>query len=229
MVKAMILAAGRGNRLRPLTDQTPKPLLPLDGKPLIVYHLEKLAKAGVKEVVINTAWLPEAFPQTLGEGEGFGLKIHYSPEPEGGLETAGGVINALPMLGEEPFLLINGDVFSEIDYASWVRKTANFKSENRLAHLCLVPTPDFKQQGDFGLESASSQVIAQGEWTFAGISIVSPRLFAGMETGFIPLAPILRKAMDQQLVSGEIYDGYWSDIGTLQRLQEAQIYLQASS
>ena len=222
-VKAMILAAGRGNRLRPLTDRTPKPLLPLAGKPLIVYHLEKLAKAGVQEVVINTAWLPEQFPETLGNGEQFGLKIIYSPEPEGGLETAGGIIQALPSLGDAPFLLINGDVFTDMDFLPLIEKAPNLPAD-KLAHLCLVPTPEFKTNGDFGLDNSTVQV--QGEWTFSGVSILHPKLFAEMRPGFLPLAPILRQAMQNRQVTGEVYHGYWSDIGTLERLQAAEASLQ---
>lgn len=223
-VKAMILAAGRGNRLRPLTDCTPKPLLPLAGKPLIVYHLEKLAKAGVQEVVINTAWLPEQFPQTLGDGQQFGLNITYSSEPEGGLETAGGIIQALPALGGAPFLVINGDVFTDMEFAPLIEKAQSLPA-GKLAHLCLVPTPEFKPNGDFGLENSNVQV--QGEWTFAGVSVLHPKLFKGMISGFRPLAPILRQAMAHHQVSGELYTGYWSDIGTLERLQAAEEYLRS--
>lgn len=215
--KAMILAAGRGNRLRPLTDKTPKPLIELAGKPLIEYHLEKLAEAGVNEVVINTAWLGEQFSEKLGSGAQFGLKIEYSPEPEGGLETAGGIINALPLLGEQPFLVVNGDVYSSMDYQHFT----NLQLKKDLAHLCLVKTPSFKTHGDFGL-SPAGKVLEKGEWTFSGISVLSPKLFAGLSVDFLPLAPILREAMQQQKVSGEIYEGAWSDIGTLERLQQAE-------
>lgn len=225
--KAMILAAGRGKRLQPLTDTTPKPLLPLNGKPLVEYHLEKLAQAGFKEVVINTAWLAQQFPDTLAKGERFGLEIHYSQECAGGLETAGGIINALPLLGEAPFLLINGDVFSEIDYQFWFDKAVQMRQQSaRLGHLCLVPTPSFKPAGDFGLDSQHS-VAAHGEWTFAGVSVLSPQLFAGRAPEFLPLAPILREAMAAQQITGEVFEGYWSDIGTLERLQAAQAYLQS--
>lgn len=215
--KAMILAAGRGNRLRPLTDKIPKPLIELAGKPLIEYHLEKLANAGIEEVVINTAWLSEQFPEKLGAGERFGLQIHYSPEPEGGLETAGGIINALPVLGEHPFLVVNGDVYSSMDYQPFTQ----MKLEQHLAHLCLVDTPSFKTQGDFGL-SPAGKVLPKGDWTFSGVSVLTPELFAGLSVEFLPLAPILRSAMQQQKISGEIFEGDWSDIGTLERLQEAE-------
>lgn len=216
---AMILAAGQGKRLRPLTERTPKPLIELAGKPLIVYHLEKLAQAGVQQVVINTAWLGAQFPEILGNGERFGLRIHYSPEPEGGLETAGGIINALPLLGEEPFLLINGDVYSDMDYATMLK---NFSSlaDNDLAHLWLVPTPNFKEIGDFGLQQ--KRVLEYGEWTFSGVSILHPKLFLSRPVEFVALAPILREAMTNNQVSGEVFCGFWSDIGTPQRLAEVQ-------
>ena len=227
MPRAMILAAGRGKRLRPLTDKTPKPLVKLNGKPLIVYHLEKLAKAGVQEVVINTAWLPEQFPENLGDGSQFGLKIFYSEEPEGGLETAGGVVNALPILGDKPFVLVNSDIYSELDYADWVRK-AQQMPERCLAHLCLVPVPDFKDTGDFDLDlhADSPDMLAIGNhWTFSGVSVCSPKLFSGLTPDFIPLAPILREAALRQRISGEVFTGFWSDIGTQQRLQDAENYV----
>jgi len=221
---AMILAAGRGKRLRPLTDQCPKPLIALDGKPLIEYHLEKLAQAGIEQVVINCAWLCEQFEPALGDGSRWGLSIHYSYEPEGGLETAGGIIQALPHLGQTPFIVVNGDVFSELDYHELV-DCAQQLSANKLGHLWLVPTPEFKAQGDFGLLEHCVQ--EQGEWTFAGMSVLRPELFAGQAVGFTPLAPILREAMAQQALLGSVYTGYWSDIGTIERLQTAQAYLDA--
>ena len=216
-MKAMILAAGRGERLRPLTDTCPKPLLPLNGKPLIVYHLEKLAQAGVQDVVINYAWLGEQFEKTLGRGEGFGLNIHYSPEPEGGLETAGGIVQALPLLDSEPFILINGDVFSHYDFSLLSGKL----KPDFLAHLVLVPTPEFKANGDFGLQPPGL-VVAQGDWTFSGISVIDPKLLINYPVGRLALAPILREAMNRQLVSGETYAGLWSDIGTQARLSATE-------
>ncbi|WP_028486129.1 N-acetylmuramate alpha-1-phosphate uridylyltransferase MurU [Thiomicrorhabdus chilensis] len=219
-VKAMILAAGRGNRLRPLTDTLPKPLVPLCGKPLIEYHIEKLVAAGVSDIIINHAWLGQQIEQTLGNGERWGVTIHYSPEPEGGLETAGGIINALPLLGSEPFVVINGDVFTEFDFGELIEQACSF-SENQLAHLVLVPSPLFNAKGDFGLNSAGL-VESQGQYTFAGLSLLHPDLFKGMNVDFIKLAPLLREAMLKQQVSGALYSGLWSDIGTLQRLQETE-------
>jgi len=228
-IKAMILAAGRGNRLRPITDTTPKPLVPLCGKPLIEYHIEKLAQLGVKEVVINHAWLGDKIEQTLGDGSRWGLKIIYSAEPEGGLETAGGIINALPLLEEAPFILINGDVYCEQSFAVLLDQAKKIQSEwqtddpqARLGHLLLVPSPEHNQKGDFGL-SATQQVIAEGEYTFAGLSVLSPALFKGMQVDFIRLAPILRQAMQEGRISGELEQGLWSDIGTIERLQATEL------
>ena len=227
----MILAAGRGKRLRPLTDQIPKPLVPLCGKPLIEYHLEKLAQAGVKEVVINHAWLGSKIEQTLGDGSRWDLKIHYSAEPEGGLETAGGIINALPLLGDAPFLVVNGDVFCEMDFndlVSIAKVLAKTDLENNddvfLGHLVLVPSPEHNPTGDFGLDN-ENQVLSEGEFTFAGLSVLSPKLFADMDVDFIPLAPILRQAMQKGKISGQLEKSFWSDIGTLERLEQTEALL----
>ncbi|WP_178861339.1 N-acetylmuramate alpha-1-phosphate uridylyltransferase MurU [Thiomicrorhabdus cannonii] len=241
-VKAMILAAGRGNRLRPLTDSLPKPLVPLCGKPLIEYHIEKLVAAGVQEIVINHAWLGEQIEQTLGNGERWGITIHYSPEPAGGLETAGGIINALPLLGDAPFLVINGDVYCEFDFAELIQQAGSLQN-GRLAHLVLVPSPEFNAKGDFGLvqdgahdlpqnpaqTNSTGRVLAEGQYTFAGLSVLHPGLFKNMQAGFIKLAPILRDAMQTGKVSGQLYEGLWSDIGTLERLTTMQAQLCAES
>lgn len=232
-IKAMILAAGRGKRLRPITDTTPKPLVPLCGKPLIEYHIEKLAKAGVCEIVINHAWLGEKIEQQLGDGSRWNVRLYYSPEPEGGLETAGGIINALPLLGDQPFLVLNGDVYCEMEFDSLVNiarglilnhdnaKANNTKKNQSLGHLVLVPSPEHNLKGDFGLNE-KHLVESQGEFTFAGLSVLSPKLFEGMSVDFIPLAPILRKAMQKGLLSGEVQYGLWSDVGTLERLQQTE-------
>ncbi|UQB43491.1 nucleotidyltransferase family protein [Thiomicrospira microaerophila] len=211
----MILSAGRGERLRPLTDTTPKPLLPINGKPMIVFHLEKLAEAGVKEVVINHAWLGEQFQEALGNGEKWGLKIHYSAEPDGGLETAGGIIQALPLLGDQAFWLVNGDVFTDFDFSNLPRKLP----KPLQAHCVLVPTPCYKAQGDFGLNQAGL-VLPQGEWTFSGMSVFHPQFFSGLRAERLALAPLLREAMRLQQVSGQIYRGDWSDVGTPERLAQ---------
>jgi len=221
-VKAMILAAGRGNRLRPLTDTIPKPLVPFCGKPLIEYHLEKLAEIGVKEVVINHAWLGHKIETTLGSGERWNLKIHYSAEPEGGLETAGGIINALPLLGDEPFLLINGDVYTDMDFQPLLEQAQMMQGQaSSQAFLMLVPSPEHNTKGDFGLID-NALVTEQGEHTFAGISVLSPELFTDRAVDFIPLAPILRETMQRQQATGALFNGFWSDIGTLERLHQTE-------
>jgi MurNAc alpha-1-phosphate uridylyltransferase len=220
-IKAMILAAGRGNRLRPLTDTIPKPLISVCGKPLIEYHIEKLAVIGVKDIVINHAWLGEVLEASLGNGERWGVNIDYSPEPEGGLETAGGILHALPLLGEAPFLVLNGDVYCDFSFDSLLQTAQQMQTTDtsRLAHLVLVASPSHNQTGDFGLNERQ-KVIAQGELTFSGLSVLSPALFRGEKAGVKKLAPILRQAMEKQRVTGEIYQGIWSDVGTAERLAE---------
>lgn len=217
----MILAAGRGERMRPLTDVTPKPLLPVAGKPLIVWHLEKLASAGIQEVVINLAWLGEKIPAMLGSGDRWGLSIHYSNEVALGLETGGGICKALPILGEEPFLLVNGDVFSAHDLRPLVERGL---AGDCLAHLLLVDNPAHHPQGDFTLLETGA-VQNKAGLTFAGISVLSPRLFEGMPVAPFPLAPRLRQAMDRGLVTGEKHQGLWVDVGTVERLQWLNNYL----
>jgi MurNAc alpha-1-phosphate uridylyltransferase len=222
-MKVMILAAGRGERMRPLTDFTPKPLLPAGGKPLIVWHLERLARAGFREVVINHAHLGAQLEGALGDGSRWGLSIAYSPEPEGALETAGGIANALPLLGlEEPFLVINGDIWCDWD----VSQAANVLNSGNLAHLVLVPNPPHHPQGDFALRGrdvtadAASGGGAQS-YTFSGIGVYRPQIFAGIRRGqAAKLAPLLRAAMVERLVSGELHAGRWIDVGTPQRLAE---------
>ncbi|MBN2647459.1 MAG: nucleotidyltransferase family protein [Thiotrichales bacterium] len=218
----MILAAGRGERLRPLTDDLPKPLVCLCGTPLIEYHLQKLAEVGVRQVVINHAWLGEKLVQSLGNGQRWGIEIAYSAEPPGGLETAGGIVQALPLLGAEPFLLLNGDVYCDLDFAELIEQAQRLRASyvQTLGHLILVPTPVFKTQGDFALQDG--HCLPQGDLTFAGISVLHPRLFAGIAPGTYPLAPVLRAAMQQQALSGALYQGFWSDIGTLARLEQTQ-------
>jgi MurNAc alpha-1-phosphate uridylyltransferase len=210
----MILAAGRGVRLRPLTDTTPKPLLAVGGKPLIVWHLEKLARAGYAEAVINHAHLGAMIESELGDGSRFGLAIHYSPEREA-LETAGGIAAALPLLGSEPFLVINADVYSDFDFAA----LDAFPLGDRLAHLVLVDNPAQHPRGDFALEGGCVRESGEPMLTFSGMGIYAPRLFGGMPSGAkAPLAPLLRKAIGANRVSGEHYRGRWHDIGSVERL-----------
>ena len=212
-MKAMILAAGLGTRMRPLTDHTPKPLLKVGGKPLIVWHLEKLAHYGFKEVVINIAHLGYQIPEALGDGSMWGLKITYSDEQEeGGLESAGGVVKALPHLQDSnPFLVVNGDIWTEYRFDAEKRL-----QEGVLAHLILVPNPAHNPKGDFALHKG--RVINQPQYTFSGIGYYAPKLFEQVPYGKSALAPLLRKTMKEGKVTGELYEGAWHDIGTPERL-----------
>ena len=216
-MKAMILAAGMGNRMRPLTLHTPKPLLEVGGKPLIVWHIEKLQKIGVQEIVINTAWLGEKLAEALGDGSQFGVKILWSHEGEG-LETAGGIIKALPLLGNEPFILVNGDVWTTMDFAPLL----NVQLENDLAHLVLVENPVQHPQGDFTLAANKAYTFEQarsGEnLTYSGVAVMHPQMFVGLESGKRPLAPLLKQAMQQEKVSAQKLQGVWVDVGTPERL-----------
>ncbi len=222
-MKAMILAAGRGERMRPLTDRTPKPLLPVAGRPLIVWHVERLATAGFRDLVINHAHLGEQIEALLGDGDAWGLRIRYSPEPPGALETAGGIANALPLLGAEmPFLVINGDIFCDWNPA---RAAAALRPHD-LAHLVLVPNPPQHPDGDFSLlepEVGADHTAFGGAGamhTFAGIGVYRPALFAALSRGRpAKLAPLLRTAMAEGKVSGEVHRGRWVDVGTPQRLE----------
>lgn len=214
-MKAMILAAGRGERMRPLTDHTPKPLLSVGGKPLIVWHLERLAQAGFRDIVINHAYLGERIEAALGDGSRFGVAIRYSPEGEA-LETAGGIVNALPLLGDAPFLVVNGDVFCEYEFCQLVRQPM----DGVVAHLVLVDNPPQHVQGDFVLEQG--RLIEEGtdRLTFSGIGVYRPELFAGIVRGSkTKLAPLLYAEIRNQRVTAEHYGGRWVDVGTPERLQ----------
>ena len=212
-MRAMILAAGRGERLRPLTDTTPKPLLDINGKTLIEYHLERLANTGFREIVINLAHQGDMIRDTLGNGSNWGLNIHYSQEPTGALDTGGGIQQALGLLGESPFAVLNGDVFSQYPLA----RLRAIKCDQ--AHLVLVPNPKHNPNGDFSL--SAGYVSEQGEprLTFSGISVYNPRFFAGVSNGRYSVVPMLLAAMNTQQVTGEIYRGVWHDVGTLERLE----------
>jgi MurNAc alpha-1-phosphate uridylyltransferase len=212
-MKAMILAAGRGERMRPLTDNTPKPLLEAGGKRLIEYHLQGLAQAGFRDIVINHAHLGEQIEQALGDGSRYGVRIRYSAE-ERALETGGGIFRALPLLGESPFLVINGDIWC--DYP--LQRLRVCRPER--AHLVLVDNPPQHPGGDFVLERGKVHDGKGARLTFSGIGVYHPRLFAGCEPGAFPLAPLLRRAMGEDAVSGEHYRGRWFDIGTPERLRQ---------
>ena len=224
-MKAMILAAGRGVRMRPLTDTTPKSLLAAGGKPLIVWQLEKLARAGIAEVVINHAHLGHLIEAALGDGSRFGVSIRYSRELEA-LETAGGIALALPLLGADPFMVINADIYTDYDFSVLAR--ADLQVE--LAHLVLVDNPPQHPRGDFALEAGRVHESGKRLLTFSGIGVYAPRLFSGIPPNAkVPLAPILRKAMAAERVSGEHYRGRWHDIGTAERLQALDAQLRGGA
>ena len=235
-MKVMILAAGLGKRMLPLTAHTPKPLLEVAGKPLIVHHLEKLQRAGYREVVMNIGHLGEQISSLLGNGQQFGLTIEYSRE-ETLLETAGGIIKALPILGDGSFLVLNADVWCDLP----LEKVS--KSSDCLAHLYLVENPAHHPEGDFFIDSTrpvsacehflvldkpSDRVLQEGElraYTYSGISILEPALFAEYEPGVRALAPVLRRAMTRSVVSASLYQGRWQDVGTPQRLKQLNALL----
>ncbi|MBB1268681.1 N-acetylmuramate alpha-1-phosphate uridylyltransferase MurU [Shewanella sp. SR44-3] len=233
-MKAMILAAGRGERLRPLTDTVPKPLVCVAGKPLIIYHLEKLAAIGVSEVVINHAWLGQKLIDTLGSGQRWGLTIHYSEEVQA-LETAGGIKKALPLLGDGPFLVINGDVFIE-SLPTLPELNAISPANHCLAHLWLVKNPSQHPNGDFGFlpQDDEQTILTQGllrddsllKFTFSGIGLYHPQLFADIAEGAVPLGPLLREKMALGQVTGQLHDGFWCDVGTLERLVQLEAKLE---
>ncbi|RUO30170.1 N-acetylmuramate alpha-1-phosphate uridylyltransferase MurU [Aliidiomarina sanyensis] len=215
-MRAMILAAGRGKRMRPLTDHTPKPLLSVGGMPLLAWHLEKLRNAGVTDIVINTAWLGAQLEAYFGDGAEFGVSIRWSHEPPGGLETAGGIIQALPLLtdglsSEQPFWVINGDIWTDYDMNRLPRDL-----RGDLAHLVLVDNPKHHPHGDFALRG--QRVVAEPGLTFSGVSVLSPELFAGVAVDFLPLRPFFERAIAQGRVAGEHHVGHWTDVGTPERL-----------
>lgn len=219
----MILAAGRGERMRPLTDRTPKPLLPVAGKPLIVWHLERLARAGFRDIVINHAHLGDEIEALLGDGDAWNVTIHYSAEPAGALETAGGIANALPLLGHAPFLVVNGDIFCDWDFA----RARGALTDDMLAHLVLVDNPPHHPHGDFAFDGAKLGAGRTAPMlTYGGIGIFRPELFADIPRGTIaPLAPLLHDAIAAGQVSGEYHPGRWVDVGTPERLTALDIDL----
>lgn len=223
-MRAMILAAGRGERMRPLTDHTPKPLLQVGGRPLIAWHIARLAAAGFTELVINHAWLGDKIEAALGDGSRYGVSIAYSREGVA-LETAGGIATALPLLGNAPFVVVNGDVLTDVDYTALRDAAGRLDDHARLAHLLLVPNPAHHPQGDFGLlpDGRVAASPSDGEaLTFSGVGAYHPALFAGCTPGQpAKLAPLLRGAMARGQVHGQRHDGVWLDVGTPERLAEA--------
>lgn len=218
----MILAAGRGERMRPLTNTTPKSLLQVGGQTLIVYHILALREAGIDEIVINHAWLGELITDYLGDGDQYGVQIHYSDESGGALETAGGIVKALPLLGEAPFVVVNADIFTDYAYQNLPQRP------DGLAHLVMVDNPPQHPDGDFVLSAGRLRAAAGPRLTFSGIGLYEPKLFADCQPGLLPLAPLLRAAMARNEVSGEHYRGQWQDIGTPARLAELNASLGAN-
>ena len=208
----MILAAGRGERLRPLTDVVPKALIEVRGRSLLEHHLDRLRDAGINDVVINLGWLGEKIVERVGSGSRYGLNVVYSPEGDNILETGGGIFRALPMLGEDSFLVANADTFTDMSVPEIELPT------ELLGHLVLVPTPDYREAGDFDLQDG---LVRDGEMrslTFSGLAIYRPEFFAGCEDGRFPLAPMLRDAADAGQLGGSLFEGLWADVGTQQRL-----------
>jgi MurNAc alpha-1-phosphate uridylyltransferase len=212
-MKAMLLAAGRGERMRPLTDTTPKPLLRIGGQTMIERHIHALARAGITELVINHAHLGEQLVTALGDGHAYGVRITWSAESGGALETGGGIFNALPLLGEAPFLVVNTDIWTDFPFASLPAEI------DGLAYLVMVDNPAHHAGGDFSLSAGRLSQSGPAMLTFSGIGVYRPTLFAGCSPGAFPLAPLLRRAMDAGQVSGEHYRGSWFDIGTPGRLE----------
>jgi MurNAc alpha-1-phosphate uridylyltransferase len=218
-MKAMLLAAGRGERMRPLTDTTPKPLLEVDGRALIIHAIERLHKAGIDELVINHAWLGAQIENALGNGHTFGVRIDYSPEPEAALESAGGIRNALPLLGDKPFIVCNADLWTDYNFSRLPNEPGG------LAHLVLVDNPAHHPRGDFVLDG---QYVRDGhdngdsdgpQLTFSGIGVYRPELFSGEHPRRFALAPLLREAMRNDQVRGEHFTGQWWDVGNVERLR----------
>ena len=229
-MKAMILAAGRGERMRPLTDSVPKPLLKVAGCTLIEYHIKALYRAGIRDIVINHAWLGDKIEQHLGDGRQFGVNIAYSAE-QTALETAGGIRHALPLLGKEPFLVINGDIWTDFPLIQLLTKAKKQLEASIWAHLLLVPNPIHHPEGDFCLREGEPLVYEKNIYpdspcfTFSGIGVYHPKIFYFLDEGRQALAPVLTALIREQHISAEVYRGDWFDIGTPQRLKEINIYL----
>jgi N-acetyl-alpha-D-muramate 1-phosphate uridylyltransferase len=219
-MKVMLLAAGRGERMRPLTDHTPKPLLEVGGQPLIAWHLQRLAAAGFRDVVINLSWLGNKIEQCLGNGSAFGVAIRYSREPWPALETGGGLLQALPLL-DDPFLLVNGDVYTDIDFSTLHIAPAD------LAQLVLVVNPPQHARGDFHLQRGRVHSSEGERLTYSGVALIRPALFAGCEPGRFPLLPLLLKAREAGRLGAQQHAGVWLDIGTPERLAELNSQLAA--
>ena len=211
-MRAMILAAGRGERLRPLTDETPKSLVDVGGRSLLERHLDHVRAAGIRTVVINLGWLGDRIVERVGSGRDYGLEVMYSEEGDNILETGGGIFKALPLLGDEPFLVINADIFTDMP----VPEVA--LADEQLGHLVMVPSPEYRDGGDFDIEDGLIRNTTAQSLTFSGVAIYRPEFFANCAAGRFPLAPMLRDAADRGQLSGSLYEGRWADVGTPERL-----------
>lgn len=223
-MRAMILAAGRGDRMRPLTDTTPKPLLTVAGKPLIQYHIENLAAAGIGEIIINLAWKGAMIREALGDGGRFGVRILYSDEGDTALETGGGIFKALAMLGTQPFMVVSGDIWTDYDW----RDSTSRLAAGDMAHFVLAPNPDFKERGDFGLREGRLTDVGEERYTYANIGYFRPEFFAACEPGRFALAPLMYDWIRKGRVSGELYQGRWYNVGTPAQLTQLDSLLQSS-
>jgi N-acetyl-alpha-D-muramate 1-phosphate uridylyltransferase len=219
----MVLAAGRGERMRPITDTVPKPLVPVAGRPLIGYHLERLARAGFKDVVINLSWLGDRISAALGDGRAYGLSITYSEEGPEPLETGGGIFKALPLLGPGPFLVVNGDTWSDIEYGHLALE------DGANGRLVLVPNPAHNTRGDFGIDGDFVVERDVDRFTYSGVGVYRPEFFAGCSPGKFPMLPLLKRAIAARLLRGELHRGEWCDVGTPQRLATLDAEVRARS
>ena len=222
-MRAMILAAGRGERLRPLSDSVPKPLVEVGGKPLIEHHIQALAEAGFREIVINQGHLGDMLPPAIGDGSHWNITIHWSDEQPEALETGGGIHQALPLLGSSPFLVVNGDIWTDYPFSRLRAIKCDW------AHLVMIPNPSQHPAGDFSLHNARIRNEGENLLTFSGIGVYHPRLFDGCTAGKFSVVPLLRCAMENHLVTGEKYVGGWEDIGTLERLETIRKLVQAKT
>jgi MurNAc alpha-1-phosphate uridylyltransferase len=219
-MRAMILAAGRGERLRPITDDIPKALVEVGGKSVLEWHLERVSEAGIRQVVINLGWHGEQIVERLGSGERYGIEIAYSDEGEGILETGGGIYKALPLLGDDPFLVINSDIFTDMPVPDVQLR------EDHLGHLVTVPTPAYLDHGDFNIEDGLVRRTENPRYTYAGFAIYRPELFAQCEAGRFSVVPLMFAAADAGRLSGSVYAGRWADIGTPERLAALQMQVE---
>jgi N-acetyl-alpha-D-muramate 1-phosphate uridylyltransferase len=214
-MRAMILAAGRGERMRPLTDQMPKPLLAVGGKPLLQYHIDTLVACGIRDIVINLAWKGAMIRDALGDGAALGARLSYSDEGDSALETGGGVFKALPLLGDEPFIVVSGDVWTDFPLA----RLMNVLRPEDVAHFVVVPNPDFHTRGDFAL--SNGRFVSEGpRYTYANIGVFRPEFFAGCRPGKFALAPLMFEWIARDRVSGELYEGRWRNVGTPEQLEQ---------